>query len=556
MQTFDVLAPASHSASPLNGDPDFAPQTPPSGAEKFGDVMDRALSGPPTRDPNSNSDDSDVAVAPGHSGKHDIKTSGNASPSKHATKLKKLLQKDPSADTPAANAQQTEATASVPRATQAINTQIVPQDDGVSEEAPSTGTAKGKHGKTRASSTETAKPTASHLFTITRAPLGIPVAISTQTPCLTSAPKDSKGSEGASTPVPNIPAKGEAKTEVSGDAIASIKEKISETSDESGKSVPEKPDSKDLAINSSSEHPENTAPATPQAQQAPSADAPSGKAIPMDAFKTVAPEVSNAQIPNPKAPVNASAPPEADPGGISAAKQDTTMKKAEKTPKVAGQNEQDLPGNPTSGSEEPSSAQKLPAHAWTHASAKIESPAPLEMPASQRISSSPESTTPAVSAVAVPPASATDSRMQVLERTHDMVAMHAVRLAQTGSDSLHVVVKPGDGVQLSLELRQSEGMVQVHAALHKGDFEHMSQHWPELQQRLEARGIRVGTLTTSDNFSSTSQQNSQQNKQQSSQHDPLYAGAFAEFALAGSLSETPAVRAARPTVHRGWETWA
>jgi hypothetical protein len=201
-------------------------------------------------------------------------------------------------------------------------------------------------------------------------------------------------------------------------------------------------------------------------------------------------------------------------------------------------------------------AQKLPVHVLANANGKAEPSAPVEMPAAQRISATPDSAASAISSVAVPPANTADSRMRVLERTHDMVAMHAVRLAQTGSDSLHVVVKPGDGVQLSLELRQSEGMVQVRAALHKGDFEHMSQHWPELQQRLEARGIRVGSLTTSDNFSSTSQQNSQQHKQQSTQHDPLYAGAFAEFALAGSLSETPAVRAARPTVHRGWETWA
>lgn len=177
------------------------------------------------------------------------------------------------------------------------------------------------------------------------------------------------------------------------------------------------------------------------------------------------------------------------------------MKKAEKTPKVAGQNEQDLPGDPTSGSEDLLSAQKLPVHVLANANGKAESATPIEIPAAQRISTTPESAASAISSVAVTPVNTTDTRLRVLERTHDMVAMHAVSLAQTGSDSLHVVVKPGDGVQLSLELRQSEGMVQVRASLHKGDFEHMSQHWPELQQRLEARGVRVGTLTTSENFS-------------------------------------------------------
>jgi hypothetical protein len=133
-----------------------------------------------------------------------------------------------------------------------------------------------------------------------------------------------------------------------------------------------------------------------------------------------------------------------------------------------------------------------------------------------------------------------------------------MRLSQTGSDTLHVVVKPGAGIQLSLELRQSEGGIEVHASLHKGDFEHLSQYWPELQQRLEARGVRVGALTTSENFSQTSNQQFEQSKHQQSpnQQDPLHAGAFAEFALAGSLSEAPAARAARTSAYRGWETWA
>jgi hypothetical protein len=156
--------------------------------------------------------------------------------------------------------------------------------------------------------------------------------------------------------------------------------------------------------------------------------------------------------------------------------------------------------------------------------------------------------------VAVAPTNNID--MRVLERTHDIVALHAMRLAETSSDSLHVVVKPGAGIQLSLELRQSAGGIEVHASLHKGDFEHLSQYWPELQQHLEGRGVRVGALTTSENFSSSSHQQFQQSKQQSSQQDPMYAGAFAEFALAGSMTEAPAARAARATAYRGWETWA
>jgi hypothetical protein len=79
-----------------------------------------------------------------------------------------------------------------------------------------------------------------------------------------------------------------------------------------------------------------------------------------------------------------------------------------------------------------------------------------------------------------------------------------------------------------------------------------------LQQRLEARGVRVGELGRSENLTDTGHQEFQSPKQhqQSPDQDPLQAGAFAEFALAGSLRDAPATRAARATAYRGWESWA
>ncbi|HXT12500.1 MAG TPA: hypothetical protein VN873_13125 [Candidatus Angelobacter sp.] len=247
----------------------------------------------------------------------------------------------------------------------------------------------------------------------------------------------------------------------------------------------------------------------------------------------------------------AASPPALD--GISAAKQDMTMQKNEKTLKIAEAAEQDLPGNATKGSEELPGGQKLSAKAPAHGSTNLESNATVDSAAANRLTPI-ESTTQTVSTEAASSASAIDSR--VLERTHDIVALHAMRLGETGAQSLHVVVKPGASVQLSLELRKGENGIEVHAALHKGDFEQMNQHWPELQQRLEARGVRVGNLTTSENFSSTSEHHFQQSKQPTTQDEPLYAGAFAEFALAGSMTDTAAARAARASAYRGWETWA
>jgi hypothetical protein len=268
------------------------------------------------------------------------------------------------------------------------------------------------------------------------------------------------------------------------------------------------------------------------AKDAPESKPPSDKAVPATALATTA-----------------------DPSGTSAAKQYTTMNKTDKTPKIAGPAEQDLPGKATTGSEDLPMAQKSPATAVLHGSEKPDSTLTVDSSAAVRIS--PEPTAATAPQAVSPAAVGEENKLRVLERTHDIVALHAMRLSQSASDTLHVVVKPGGGIQLSLELRQGEGFIEVNASLHKGDFTHLSQYWPDLQQRLEARGVRVGELGRSENFSETSDQQFQQSKQQQSpDHDPMHAGAFAEFALAGSLREAPATRAARATAYRGWETWA
>lgn len=254
------------------------------------------------------------------------------------------------------------------------------------------------------------------------------------------------------------------------------------------------------------------------------------------------------QIAESKNPVEATSASPPTSHGIPAAKQDMTMKKAEKMQKVAGSAEQELPGNTASGSEELPKGQKISEKAASHGE-KADSTA-IELPT--RISTSVES--PSTTITSAAPVSSANLDTRVLERTHDIVALHAMRLTDTGAETLHVVVKPGAGIQLSLELRQSARGIEVSASLHKGDYDQLNQHWPDLQQRLEARGVRVSTLTPSENYTGTG--HFHQSKQQSSQQESLQAGAFAEFALAGAMTEAPASRAARASAYRGWETWA
>ena len=85
----------------------------------------------------------------------------------------------------------------------------------------------------------------------------------------------------------------------------------------------------------------------------------------------------------------------------------------------------------------------------------------------------------------------TDVRMRALDRTHDMVALHTLRLVESKADVLSVMLKPAVGMEVSLELRQHAGGVTAQATLLRGDHVFLNQHWPELQRRLEQRGITL-----------------------------------------------------------------
>jgi hypothetical protein len=143
-----------------------------------------------------------------------------------------------------------------------------------------------------------------------------------------------------------------------------------------------------------------------------------------------------------------------------------------------------------------------------------------------------------------------DLRSQALEQTHDLVTAHAMRLSDTGTDSsLQVVIKPGAGTQLSLELRQRGNGVEAQAALQQGDFKHLSQHWPELQQRLEQRGIRLAPLTDDGSFANSNGQTFNQKQNQAGE-------AAAEMAFTAPLTGTFTQPITRVKAPGGWETWA
>jgi hypothetical protein len=160
------------------------------------------------------------------------------------------------------------------------------------------------------------------------------------------------------------------------------------------------------------------------------------------------------------------------------------------------------------------------------------------------------------STAANPAPAGIDSHARMVDRTHDMVAVHATRLVNAGLDSLQVVIKPGAGMQLSLELRQHGNSVEAQAVLQQGDFNRLNEHWPELQQRLEQRGIRLAPLTGENTASSGDTSNfNHQPRPDRSRMDDLETTTFVGSSLAGV--PLPAMSTTNPSpATRNWESWA
>ena len=66
-----------------------------------------------------------------------------------------------------------------------------------------------------------------------------------------------------------------------------------------------------------------------------------------------------------------------------------------------------------------------------------------------------------------------------------------------------------------------------------GPQQALNQHWPELQQRLEQRGIRLAPLAGQENAAASGGNNGFQQppQPQAAESDPLFTGAFAQLAL-------------------------
>ncbi len=227
--------------------------------------------------------------------------------------------------------------------------------------------------------------------------------------------------------------------------------------------------------------------------------------------------------------------------GISVAKQDTSVKQVDKTNNIAG-TEKVLPGNTV-----------LAAQGYSRlaGSVHMEQVAATVESGDQTPSNAPAAAA-AVQAVSVPSTSNAGS----LERTQEMISVNALRLSDSGNNSMQVVIKPDSGTQLSLELRQHGTSVEVQAVLQHGDFNHLSQQWPDLQHRLTQRGIQLAPLTDNGTAAHSASDGSFQQKQQQTTESA------ADLSVTGpaGLDVIPTIVSAPLIAHEpaqlGWETWA
>jgi len=236
--------------------------------------------------------------------------------------------------------------------------------------------------------------------------------------------------------------------------------------------------------------------------------------------------------------------------GTSSAQQEGQMKKAAKTVKNAGA-QQDLPSELAAPAHVESVGVTRPLDDSMAFSNRIEITA-----ATTATGTRPDNSVEPAQLTITASAPNNDAQLRTLERTQDVVALHAFRLRDTNAESLRVTIRPGDGIQLSLNLQKQAGSVQAQASLHQGNFELLSAHWGALQRHLETQGIHLGPLERQiDSFAGNSN-HPKQSDSRPSNDDATPIAQTADLALAGSTTVPPGKSVRRPSLHHGWESWA
>ena len=237
--------------------------------------------------------------------------------------------------------------------------------------------------------------------------------------------------------------------------------------------------------------------------------------------------------------------------GTAVARQDNTMKMALKKTKYSSV-EQKLPGSAAVATGEKLPVPQLRILAREHAGDRSE----LVLPGSVAILAGDNAAKPFVPEIMDLPRITPNSPPYV-QRTQEMISLQVMRLHETGADVMRVVIKPDAGLQLSLQLQQRDGGVEVQAVLERGNFGLLNRHWPDLQQQLESRGVRVAPLANADTSIGGGSEGFRQPTTPHGQHagDDAEPAAMPVVLIPGLPPATAAASASRIS-SRHLETWA
>jgi len=88
-----------------------------------------------------------------------------------------------------------------------------------------------------------------------------------------------------------------------------------------------------------------------------------------------------------------------------------------------------------------------------------------------------------------------EPRLPVSANLLRSINSEVANLRSLQANSLAVVLKPDSRTEIFLKLELQGNKIEASARCERGDFQHLSSHWPELQRALEQQGVQLRDLS-------------------------------------------------------------
>ena len=75
-----------------------------------------------------------------------------------------------------------------------------------------------------------------------------------------------------------------------------------------------------------------------------------------------------------------------------------------------------------------------------------------------------------------------------------LISRELTLVRQLGADALAIVLKPDSRTELFLQISQRDGRTEVLIRCERGDYDHLRQHWAQLQSTLAGQDVTLAPL--------------------------------------------------------------